>query len=297
MTTKEELPLLAGARAARQRAPLRPPPAHEGARGAQEAAGERPQAEACEEGAAGGDGEAGGGHGGRGGRPEEGPGGREEGGKDHEGEETAAPADAEEAARQAEEESAAAAGTGGQEEGEELINYTFIKHLIIFHSMYAWKEAQIHVQELWLLAQDVSLILGRSYVERALDLGPSCNLTRHVRNYVIITQGAEGAARAVAGEGPFQVEDESEAGAGDAAGIRKEEAAAAPERDEGQRASSGKEEEDRCQQHLLRTLRQIVSHSGGLEEAREVGARGKQEEEEEEELLGRGRGIRGTVGA
>ena len=43
MTTKEELPLLAGARAARQRAPLRPPPAHEGARRAQAAAGERPQ--------------------------------------------------------------------------------------------------------------------------------------------------------------------------------------------------------------------------------------------------------------
>ena len=135
------------------------------------------------------------------------------------------------------------------------------------------------------------------YLERTLDLGL-------VRNYVVITQGAEGAARAVAGEGPFQVEDESEAGAGDAAGIRKAEAAAAPERDEGQRqrASSGdgdgEEEEDSCQQHLLRTLRQIVSLSGGVEEAREGGAtRGKQEEEEEEELLGRGRGIRGTVGA
>lgn len=41
--------------------------------------------------------------------------------------------------------------------------------------------------------------------------------------------GPEGATRAVAGEGPFQAEDESEARAGDATGIRKE--AKAAERD------------------------------------------------------------------
>ena len=95
---QEELPLVAGARVARQRAPLRPPPSHEEARDAQEAARERPQAEAGEEGAAGGHGEAGGGHGGSGGRTEEGPGRREEGGEDHEGEESVAAA--EEATRQ-----------------------------------------------------------------------------------------------------------------------------------------------------------------------------------------------------
>ena len=81
---QEELPLVAGARAARGRAPLRAPPADARARGGaqgQGQAGERPQAAAGAARAAGRHGQAGRGHGGRGGRAQEGPRGREEGGQ------------------------------------------------------------------------------------------------------------------------------------------------------------------------------------------------------------------------
>ena len=58
----QELPLLFGARVARECPPHRPAPSHEGAHGAKEPAREQAQAEFGEEGAEGGDGEAGCGH-------------------------------------------------------------------------------------------------------------------------------------------------------------------------------------------------------------------------------------------
>ena len=87
-------------------------------------------------------------------------------------------------------------------------------------------------------------------------------------------EGAEGAARAFAGEGPLQAQDEGKAGSGDLEGVREREETPQRDGDVVQGAKRGRgeaereEEEDHCEQHLLRALLQIVPDSVGAEEAR-----------------------------